>query len=163
VKLLSFAWRSLLAATVCAIAGGVAAQSALIEYRADPETSDAIVVKADQGSYDPGAGVGRLVGGVEVTSGDIRVRAETGTVHEDPEVPGLATMLLFEGNVRVDGPEMDASADKSTYLVQEDLIILEGNVLLSSGRVEMSGEELTYNTLTRVATLGRPSSASGGN
>ena len=157
-------WRGLLAVTVCAFAGGAFAQSALIEYKVDPETNDAVVVKADRGSYDPGAGIGRLVGSVVIESGEIRVRSQTATVHEDPEVTGLATKLLFEGNVRIDAPDMEATAERGTYLVQENLLLLRGSVTLRTERAILSGEELTYNTETRVATLGKPpNSASGGN
>ena len=154
---------SILVLWISTLACGAFAQGAILEFTTDSATINQVVVKAESGSYDSVAGIAVVEGNVVIESGDFVVTTSVATVYEGTDGAGSAERLVLEGNVRITSDDLEATCLMGEFFLNENLLLLKGNVILKTGSAVLTGELLTYNTESGLATLGHADDSSGGN
>ncbi len=148
---------------ISTLACGAFAQGAVLEFTTDSENIDHVVVKANSGSYDSVAGIALVKGNVVIESGNFVITTVLATVYEGTDGSGSAERLVLEGNVRITSDDLEATSREGEVFLNENLLLLKGNVRLETRSAVLTGELLTYNTDSGIATLGHSDGSSGGN
>lgn len=92
-----------------------------------------------------------LRGAAEFRQGDTRLRAEVAEAHLSAN--GALDRVEVSGGVFLVTPDQTIRADRGTYTVRANLIVLVGDVVLVRGPNVLSGGRLTYNVTTGAAQM----------
>lgn len=128
------------------------------------DTSAPVEVAADTLSVDQSSGQAVFTGHVEIAQGEMRLSAEKVTVDYAGDDRRRIRALLAEGDVLlVSGPDA-AQAARASYDVENGIVTLHGEVLVSQGQNVLTGQEMTVDLATgtaqvagRVRTILQPS------
>lgn len=101
-----------------------------------------------------------LRGRAEVTQGDNRLRADAITLYRDAS--GDPERVEATGTVYFVTPTQSMRGDRAVYSIDEGVVVVTGDVILTQGRNVLTGGRLTYNVNTDAATMsGAPRGAAG--
>lgn len=105
-------------------------------------------------------------GDVDAVQGDMVLRADALVVHyrensENPEQPGISR-IDAEGNVFVSSPAETAQGQRGVYDVENRMIHLVGDVILTQGDNVVQGERLEMNLETGESRVMSGDAANGG-
>ena len=100
-------------------------------------------------------------GNVNAAQGRIRLRADRISVHYRPRrstgvagaIAGAISRLDASGNVFISSPSETAQGKSGVYDVDNELVSLRGDVVLTRGENVLRGERLVINLATGVTTL----------
>jgi lipopolysaccharide export system protein LptA len=150
----------LLAALLAAGAGAADAQVALGKRH---DTSQQIEITADSLEVQQDKQVAIFSGNVDAVQGDIRLKADQLRVHyreggdgsraQGGEPSSQIRRIDAVGNVFVSSPEETGKGDRGTYDVERRVIVLEGQVVLTSGKNILRGNRATMNLDTGRSTM----------
>ncbi len=105
-------------------------------------------------------------GNVIATQGEVRLKADSMTVHYKQGESKSATpdnskisKIEVNGNVFLATPKDSAKGDRGVYLVDQKVIRLMGGVVLTSGKNVLKGSGLEYNMATGKSVLAGGASA----
>ncbi|GGE56445.1 lipopolysaccharide transport periplasmic protein LptA [Actibacterium pelagium] len=158
---------AILAATLILGAAAGWAQSANINFgEAAHDDTKPVEIVADSLSMDQNTGSAVFEGNVLVVQDTLRLSADriaVAYVMEDGEMTGDIDTMTATGNVLLVNGEETAKGAQAIYTVQEEVIVLTGDVLLNQGRSALSGQKLVVNLDTgngvmegRVRTVLQP-------
>jgi lipopolysaccharide export system protein LptA len=101
-----------------------------------------------------------MVGRVELLQNDARLRADKMKVFTDPprgdaSAEGWSQVQRIEadGNIYYVTPDQTMKGDHAVYTETDKTMVLTGDVILTQGQNVMTGNRLTYNTLTGQMTM----------
>ena len=101
-----------------------------------------------------------LRGRAEVTQGDNRLRADAITLYRDAS--GDPDRVEATGTVYFVTPTQSMRGDRAVYSIDEGVVVVTGDVILTQGQNVLTGGRLTYNVNTDAATMsGAPRGAAG--
>lgn len=111
----------------------------------DYDSSLPVEVTADQLSVDQSSGLAVFDGNVLVVQGDLRMSAGRVTVEYTTEETAQNTIsrLIAEDGVTFVTPGEAAESADAVYSIEENSVVLTGEVLLTQGQNAISGEKLT--------------------
>jgi lipopolysaccharide export system protein LptA len=112
-----------------------------------------INIDSDRFVADNNAKTGTFMGNVQVTQGDIKMRADQVRMSEGKD--NKPDKVVASGKVVVDSPASGtATADNALYDVNAHTVLLTGHVVLTKQKkAVMTGPQLTVNMTTGVATM----------
>lgn len=129
-----------------------AALPAALAEKAD--SSKPIEVNADSAALDQKQGINVFEGNVVITQGTLTLRAEKTTATRDA---GGRQKLLATGNPvqfrqKLDGQNeyVDGRAARVDYDSANNTVVLTGKAVVTRGKDMVSGEVISYNTVTEV-------------
>lgn len=101
-----------------------------------------------------------LRGRAEVTQGDNRLRADAITLYRDAS--GDPDRVEATGTVYFVTPTQSMRGDRAVYSIDDGVVVVTGDVILTQGQNVLTGGRLTYNVNTDAATMsGAPRGAAG--
>ena len=116
-----------------------------------------VKVTADSMSYQPEKNTVQFSGNVEVQRDTFRMWSATLTMYmkddgkSDEEASGLDAMrggdlerIVARKNVRFRMDTKSGTADKATWMADEEVLILEGNPVLKDGQNSITGKRIRY-------------------
>lgn len=108
-------------------------------------------IEAIDSDSDLTTGVLKLIGGVKINQGSLKIDATTGEVHRTTEASDISKVIL-EGNPTCLEQQLDNAAGtmracsaKMEYDIAADSVVLTGNVRIEEPRGTLTGERVTYN------------------
>ena len=116
------------------------------------DTAQPVQVDADQLSVDQADGTATFSGNVVVMQGDMKLQAETVTIHYSADRKAIES-LLAEGGVTLAAGTDAATADSADYRPDSGELTLTGNVVLTQGQAAMSGEKLVLSLKSGTGTM----------
>jgi len=128
----------------------------LAAFAAAPATSfglssnQPIAVNADNFVTDLNSGQSTYTGNVIVTQGPVRLHADRLKVSAPG---GKAQRMEVDGHVVVDSPNGQAAGDSGVYDVEQQLLRLTGNVVLTKDANVMRGSEIEVSMATGIARM----------
>lgn len=126
-------------------------QSVTFGQRADVKAP--VEVTADSLSVDQSSGLATFTGHVVIGQGAMRLAADKVTVTYAPGGQNRISTLQATGNVTlVNGPDA-AEAARADYSVESGNVILTGDVILTQGQNVLSGETVQVNLATGTANV----------
>lgn len=138
--------RLLLALLLSATAPAVLAEKA--------DSSKPIEVNADSAALDQKQGVNVFEGNVIITQGTLSLRAEKTVATRDAagRQKLVATGNLVQFRQKLDGQSeyVDGRATRVDYDSSSNTVILTGKAVVTRGKDMVSGEIISYNTVTEV-------------
>jgi lipopolysaccharide export system protein LptA len=112
------------------------------ELRQDPNAP--VEVSADSLSVDQNDGSAVFSGNVLIVQGNMRMAAPKVHVHYNDETSGIAKLVATGGVTVVNGADA-AEAQTANYQVEDGVIVMIGDVLLTQGNNALSTEKMTVN------------------
>ena len=109
-----------------------------------------IAVNADSFLADLNGDTGTYTGNVIVVQGDVRLHADQVKVLAPG---GRASRMEAQGHVVVDSPSGQAVADTGVYDVPQQILRLNGNVVLTKEQNVMRGTALEFSMATGLARM----------
>lgn len=99
-------------------------------------------------------------GNVEVKQGNVQVKADEMKVHYRPknvqkEGANAVERIDIKGNVFFSTPNETAQGDKGYFNVDDRIIVLSGNVMLTQSETIVQGDDLYYNMMTGHSEIRR--------
>ena len=130
------------------------------------DTEQPIEIVADTLEVRQSEKIAIFRGDVDAVQGKMVLRADALVVHyrennENPEQPGISR-IDAEGNVFVSSPEETAQGARGVYDVDNRMIHLLGDVILTQGDNIVQGERLEMNLETGESRVMSGDAASGG-
>ncbi|WP_269531264.1 lipopolysaccharide transport periplasmic protein LptA [Chitinimonas sp. BJYL2] len=124
-----------------------------------------IEVDAGRATQDQKSGQAVLEGGVKITQGTLTLEADRAVMQEtaggDHTVQATGKPVKFKQRLESKLAWLDAHADKLDYDSKTGEVKLMGNAWLKRGEDEISGNRITYNSVTeKYAAEGSPPDAS---
>lgn len=150
--------RLIAAVWALALAGAVPAwPQASVSLGVENHRADAPVeITSEELSLDQASGKAVFTGNVIVGQGDLVLTCDRMEVEYAPDAGTgrneIEVIRLF-GGVTFVGPTEAAEADTAVYTLDEEIIVLTGNVLVTQGPTAISGDRLTYNLATGEGTM----------
>ena len=114
-------------------------------------SSDPIEITSDSLAVDQENGTATFSGNVIVVQGDLRMAAEEIAVVYDLDEQGNTQdvrEVIGSGGVLIARGAEAAEGERALYQVAEDLLTMNGNVLVTQGTGAVSGDRLVVNMLT---------------
>ena len=159
-----------LAATLALCATVGSAQTANITFGDQPhDDSQPVEIVSDSLSMDQNTGQAVFEGNVTVVQDTMRLSADkiaVAYVVVDGAMTGDIDTMTATGNVLLVNGEETAKGAQAIYTVQQEVIVLTGDVLLNQGRSALAGQKLVVNLDTgngvmegRVRTVLQPRTA----
>lgn len=149
----------MLALALCCAAANVYAEKA--------DSSKPIELAADRGSLDQKQGINILEGNVVATQGTLSMRADKTIVTRDAQ--GNQTLQAFGNQAqfrqKLDGKNeyIEGQANRVDYTSVTNQVVLTGKARVKRGADLVTGEQITYNTVTEIYQVqGSNPTASGG-
>lgn len=143
-----FRWTAL-ALTLCV--GAAMAQNVGFGNRADPKAP--VQVTADNLSVDQKTGLATFSGKVVIGQGDMRLAADRVVVTYAQGDQRRISAMQASGNVTlVNGPDA-AEAKAADYNVESGKVVLTGDVVLTQGQSILSGERVDVDIATGTANV----------
>ncbi|MEL6607367.1 MAG: LptA/OstA family protein [Pseudomonadota bacterium] len=129
-----------------------AAQGLQVAFAGLDNTADQPVeIAADSMSINQDDGIATLTGNVVVGQGDMRMAAQRILIIYTQD--GGVSRFEATGGVTVVTPEEEVEAASATYNLDEDTMLLSGDVLLSQGQSAVSAERMRVNMDDGTALL----------
>ena len=129
-----------------------AAQGLQVAFAGLDNTADQPVeIAADSMSINQDDGIATLTGNVVVGQGDMRMAAQRILIIYTQD--GGVSRFEAAGGVTVVTPEEEVEAASATYNLDEDTMLLSGDVLLSQGQSAVSAERMRVNMDDGTALL----------
>lgn len=129
-----------------------AATSTALAEKAD--SSKPIEVNADSAALDQKQGINVFEGNVVVVQGTLNLRADKTVATRDPSGRQklVATGSPVQFRQKLDGQTeyVDGRAARVDYDSASNTVILTGKAVVTRGKDMVSGEQITYNTVTEV-------------
>lgn len=135
-------------APVAALAQGAAVSFGGIQQ----DTTLPVQVSADQLSVSQADGTAVFSGNVVVTQGDMTLSAGQVKVEYTEDRSGIARLFASEGVTLVSATDA-AEAREAIYTIEDGLMVMTGDVLLTQGASALSGQKLTINLKTGDGTM----------
>lgn len=146
------------------------AQSANINFgETAHDDTQPVEIVSDTLSMDQNTGRAVFEGNVLVVQDTLRLsadRIEVAYLLEDGAMTGDIDTMTATGNVLLVNGEETAKGAQAIYTVQQEMIVLTGDVLLNQGRSALAGQKLVVNLDTgngvmegRVRTVLQPRTA----
>jgi len=146
-----------LAATLALCATVGSAQTANITFGDQPhDDSQPVEIVSDSLSMDQNTGQAVFEGNVTVVQDTMRLSADkiaVAYVVVDGAMTGDIDTMTADGNVLLVNGEETAKGGKAVYTVQEDVIVLTGNVMLNQGVSTLAGDTLRVNLESGSGTM----------
>lgn len=135
------------------------------------DTSQPIEIAADRLEVQQDANRAIFRGNVDATQGDLRLRADTLTVHyrndgqagagtaraASPEAGSSITRIDAVGRVFISSPQETAQGERGVYDLDGETIVLEGReVVLTRGQNVLKGQRVTLNLATGQSVMDAP-------
>lgn len=112
-----------------------------------PDAEPPINIHSIHNEYDLRQGVTRFIGDVTIVRGPMRVQADEGVVRSEG---GRIVSIELTGNPArwedrlEDGTDVNGEAQKISFDVAENVVILTGNAVVRHEKGQFSGQELLY-------------------
>jgi lipopolysaccharide export system protein LptA len=117
------------------------------------DTSAPVEVSADSLAVDQTDGSATFSGNVLVVQGALRLAAAQVRVEYGTEGQSRIERLHASGQVRLVSANEAAEAAEAVYTILSGEIVMTGNVLLTQGANVLSGQRLTVNLTTGLASM----------
>ena len=125
-----------------------------IAFGSARDTSDQPVqVEADTLSVNQKDGQATFMGNVAISQGDMLLSAQKVFVTYNEDGDGIQSLRASGGVTLVNGPDA-AEAQQADYNIDNAVVILTGNVLMTQGQNVISGEKITINLDDGTAQVG---------
>lgn len=132
--------------------GLVVAQGLQLAFSSfNQDANQPIEVAADAMSIDQDDGTVVMTGNVVIVQGDLRLSAPKASVDYTDE--GGISQLFAEGGVTLVTPEEEAESATALYTLDDDQLLLRGDVLLIQGRNAVTSDVMRINLETGTAFL----------
>ncbi|OWY13156.1 lipopolysaccharide transport periplasmic protein LptA [Thioclava sp. F34-6] len=112
-----------------------------------------VEVTADSLNVDQQSGQAVFSGNVEVTQGDMHMKAAELEVFYASDKRSEITKLHATGGVTLVSPTEAAEAEEAVYDVKAGTVVMTGKVLLTQGNNVMSGNKLNVDLSTGTGTM----------
>ena len=122
------------------------------------ENDGPIEISANSNQMDRNANTMTFLGNVVVNRGTVVLTTDRRVVHFLESVNDIQRIQAF-GNVTVTSDNQQATSQRANFDVTTDIIIMEGNVLLTQGENRAAGERLTVNLTEGTTRLDAPQTA----
>lgn len=130
---------------------GVFAQGASVSLGVqDHDSSQPVEITSQELSVDQEAGTATFTGDVIVGQGGITMTCDRMVVEYAPDETGqnqIKVIRMFGGVTFISADEA-AEADNAVYTLEDEVIVMTGNVLVTQGATALSADKLTYNLAT---------------
>ncbi len=155
--------RALLVAAAAGLVLGPAAARAQIDLGASHDTSQPIEITADNLEVEQDRQIATFTGNVDAVQGELVLKADRLVVHyrQDGETENNVSRIVAEGNVFLASPDSTAQGDRGVYDVDNDTMVLIGNVVLTRDENVIRGDRLTINLATGKSRMESRAAASG--
>lgn len=107
-------------------------------------------IEAIDSDSDLNTGTLKLIGGVKIDQGSLKIDADTGEVHRHAETADISRVIL-EGNPTCLEQALDnaagtmrACSNRLEYDIASESVVLTGNVRIQEPRGTLTGERVTY-------------------
>jgi lipopolysaccharide export system protein LptA len=107
-------------------------------------------IEAIDSDSDLNTGVLKLIGGVKINQGSLKINAETGEVHRTSEASDISRVILegaptcLEQDLDNAAGKMRACSSRLEYDIASESVVLTGNVRIEEPRGTLTGERVTY-------------------
>jgi lipopolysaccharide export system protein LptA len=118
--------------------------------KADPTLP--VEVTSDTLDVDQTSGLAEFLGNVVVGQGDMRLSAQRLVVVYKQEGGGIERLEATGGVVLVSGADA-AEADRADYTIDDGVVVMTGNVLLTQGQNALTSQKMTVNLITGTARM----------
>lgn len=119
-------------------------------FKSDPTLP--VEVTADTLDVDQSSGAATFVGNVLIGQGEMRLAAAKVLVVYNQDSSGIDRLEATGGVTLVSGPDA-AEAERADYTIDDGLIVMNGNVLLTQGPSTLSADSMTVNLITGTAQM----------
>ncbi|MFD1913555.1 lipopolysaccharide transport periplasmic protein LptA [Halodurantibacterium flavum] len=141
-------------ALVCAGSTTLHAQGAQVGFGAiRADSSLPVEVTADQLEVTQADGTAVFTGNVLIGQGEMRLSANRVQVDYAADGNRIARLLATGDVTVVNGPDAAAEADEADYSIDDGVIVLTGNVLMTQGPNALSGERMVIDLTTGSAQV----------
>ncbi len=113
----------------------------------DFDSSQPVEITSENLALDQQSGQAEFTGNVIVGQGDLVMTCERLLVEYGPGADGanaIKTIRMF-GGVTFVGPAEAAESQEAVYTLENETIVMTGNVLLTQGTTALSADRMTYN------------------
>jgi len=118
------------------------------------DSSKPIELSADRGSLDQKQGINILEGNVVATQGTLSMRADKTIVTRDAQgnqtLQAFGNPATFRQKVEGKNEYIEGQASRVDYTSASNLVILTGKARVKRGQDLVTGEQITYNTVSEV-------------
>ena len=114
--------------------------------------SDMIDIESDRLDVNTQTGEAVFTGNVKATQGEIVVQGEKLTLKFDDADKKVNT-LIAEQNVYIHWQDKEATCDRAVYKLNEEVLDLTGNVLVTRGEERLSGQRVAVDMKTNRQTI----------
>jgi len=107
-------------------------------------------IEAIDSDSDLNTGVLKLIGGVKINQGSLKIDATTGEIHRTAEASDISKVILegsptcLEQKLDNAAGTMRACSSKMEYDISAESVVLTGNVRIEEPRGTLTGERVTY-------------------
>jgi lipopolysaccharide export system protein LptA len=105
------------------------------------DRSDMVEIEADRLDVDTQKGQAVFQGNVRATKGDVLVNGSTLTLFYNSTTQKVSS-LIVDGDVSLFWQDKEASCDKAVYRLDEELMELVGDVIITKGEERLSGQKV---------------------
>jgi lipopolysaccharide export system protein LptA len=116
------------------------------------DRSDMVEIEADRLDVDTQKGQAVFQGNVKAKKGDILVKGSTLTLFYNNTTQKVSS-LIVDGNVSLFWQDKEASCDKAVYKLDEELMELVGNVIISKGEERLSGQKVVVDMVSNTQVV----------
>jgi len=111
-----------------------------------------IDIESDRLDVNTQTGEAVFTGNVKATQGEIVVQGEKLTLKFDDADKKVNT-LIAEQNVYIHWQDKEATCDRAVYKLNEEVLDLTGNVLVTRGEERLSGQRVAVDMKTNRQTI----------
>jgi lipopolysaccharide export system protein LptA len=116
------------------------------------DQSDMVEIEADRLDVDTQKGQAVFQGNVKAKKGDILVKGSTLTLFYNNTTQKVSS-LIVDGNVSLFWQDKEASCDKAVYKLDEELMELVGDVIISKGEERLSGQKVVVDMVSNTQVV----------
>lgn len=134
--------------------GAVYAQETQVAFGGlKADTTLPVEVTADALDINQNSGSAEFQGNVIVGQGEMRLTApRLLVIYKDGDVGGIERLEATGGVTLVSGPDA-AEADRADYTIDSGVVIMTGDVLLTQGNNVLTSQKMTVNLTTGTANM----------
>jgi lipopolysaccharide export system protein LptA len=117
------------------------------------DRSKPVDIRSDRSETVLGEGVATLEGSVEIIQGSLRINADKAIVHQDPKSNAIVRVELEGGPATLQqdldtGGQTRVRARRIDYMIQDENVLMRGDVMVQQPRGELRGENVRYDLKT---------------
>lgn len=133
-----------------ALGAGAGAARAQLAPGVTHDTSQPIEITADNLEVEQGRQIATFTGNVDAVQGDMTLKADKLVVHYKSAGGGAnnVSRIVADGNVFLTSPDSTAQGDHGDYNVDDDSMVLTGDVVLTRGENVIQGDRLILDLAT---------------